>query len=231
MRDVLTAIPQALAQENRWAVAPMWTFGHRMGFADALIYPFWVEMIQARIPNDWQPQQGRPSLKEIKWEDGYWGLINSWKTNLPQIAAVDSFRGQVDDGLVWLPNEATARMWSAFVSHRPQAAIMWPIAEFGPFMGPRSLDNRLTVVDSSEPIPVLAAGPMGNEMQVHWFINGVAVVPVWIDPENPYPCNITGYARRRAQFIHGIHRRWRDGTLPPILFGRTSHRINTSLQF
>jgi hypothetical protein len=103
-------------------------------FADLGIV-FVDQVIQARIPEDWDPRSGPAKLRELKEADGWLGSHEGWRVPVEkifetgnenaQIAPFSEFKGDRERSS-WLVSEELAWVWRAFSSRYPKARIVAP---------------------------------------------------------------------------------------------------------
>lgn len=95
---------------------------------------FFDQVIQQRVPTEWDPHSGPATLAPIKQADGWLGdnqifyHVEREITEpelVPDIAAYADFNG---DPLAasWLPNRASAFVWRGFSMGRPLATVIGP---------------------------------------------------------------------------------------------------------
>lgn len=160
--------PVLRRQHARWANAPMWWVAHRHYKANALIYPFFLEMLRVRIPADAQPTKRPVELLTLAEEDGWLGLVETWETNFPR--AVPFAEAPDAANAVWLPTEKTARLWQAFVSYNPRTVIRFPTFDGGDDFGhanPPPWHN--SVLEARKPFRFLAIGPKGEDVTIEVY--------------------------------------------------------------
>lgn len=96
---------------------------------------FFDQVIQARVPSDWDPRSGPATLTTITESDGWLG-DNSVFLNIereltadhelvPTITPFADYSGDAG-AMSWLPNEATAWVWRGFSMGRPLATVISP---------------------------------------------------------------------------------------------------------
>lgn len=96
---------------------------------------FFSEVIKARVPADWDPRSGAPTLLPIAQADGWLGdqdvfryverEITADQELVPTIAPFGEYPGDKSFAS-WLPTEATAYVWRAFSMGRPLATVIGP---------------------------------------------------------------------------------------------------------
>ncbi len=168
LKDILRGNARLREQKARWGGAVMWTLGHRHSEADALIYPWFFSF----LGND-------PA-----YEDGWYGDLTTWKTSAPVIQPVAEFKGDNAE-MTWLPSEKLARIWQAFVSFKPHVMIQYPTFDgYAPFMGPNK--QTCTVLKAEEPFPIVASGPLADDLKLELWNGDQLVDGVLSEEENPY---------------------------------------------
>lgn len=96
---------------------------------------FFSEVIKARVPADWDPRSGAPTLLPISQADGWLGdqdvfryverEISGDQELVPTIAPYAEYTGD-KSFTSWLPSEGTAYVWRAFSMGRPLATVIGP---------------------------------------------------------------------------------------------------------
>ena len=103
--------------------------------AHELAAVFFDQAIRARVPADWDPQSGAPTLLPIAEADGWLG-DNDVYTNIEReitgedelVPAIAPFADYTGDrhSASWLPTRATAFVWRGFSMGRPLATVIGP---------------------------------------------------------------------------------------------------------
>jgi len=169
LKDAVATIPGNRQKHALWAAAPMWRVYHRQHKANALIYPYFLELIEMRIPSDADYTKGPVTLKRLSENTGWFGLVDTWETHFPQAVPVGTYRGN-SKSLVWLPNEKTARLWQAFVSENPKTIIHFPMFEgHNWYGGPQPHGWRNSYLAANEPFELVASGPLGEDLSVEYY--------------------------------------------------------------
>ena len=185
LKTALETTPKLRARGALWANAPMWMVAHRQHKADALIYPYFADLLDLRLPAS--ADAGTPaSLRALNEEAGWFGLTGSWNGNAPEIAPVRGFTGD-RSGCVWLPNEHTARVWQAFASNNPRTVIHFPTFDgTNTFGGPQPWDWRVSQMEAGTPWELVATGPLGEGVAVEFYAGLRKLKTTRRDPANPY---------------------------------------------
>jgi len=176
MKDLLRNNARLRAQKAKWGGAVMWTLGHRHGEADALIYPWFFEFLNEQAATE--------------YEEGWYGDLRSWKSASPKILPLREHQGD-DAEMTWLPSEKSARIWQAFVSYKPQVMIQYPTFDgYAPFMGPNK--QTCTVLNAGEPFPLVASGPLAEDLTLELWNADQRLELKSLDPEDPYALSVAG---------------------------------------
>lgn len=195
LKDFLSRVDAHVPRKAQFGNAPMWTLAHRQHNAWAVIFPFFLEAWSLRVPADADAGAGPVALKNIAYERGFYGLVDSWSTNAPRVVPVADYDGPPGN-VVWLPGERTARVWQAFVSQNPRAVVLFPTFDgTSTFGGPMPADWRISQMKADTPFPLVAAGPTtdadGKPVRVRWFVDGKPL-DVQATGPNPYRATASG---------------------------------------
>lgn len=190
LKTAVEATPKLRTKNALWANAPMWMVYHRQHKADALLYPYFFELLDLRLPAN-ADHAKPPALKPLDLNAGYWGLIDTWNTNFPQVAPVKGFKENTQN-LVWLPNEKLARLWQAFTSNNPRTVIHFPAFEGASTYGgnqPYGWHNSFLAAD--EPFNIVASGPLNpdgstKDLKVTFYAGLTPLKTTPKSPDNPY---------------------------------------------
>lgn len=103
-------------RKNGALVAPalIWGAGHICDRCNDLAWPFFDEVIRARLPAGGAPQG-------VAEESGWLGDIQTWGNTAP----FSDYRGN-KQAAAWLFNASFARSWQAFMLKQPLATMTWP---------------------------------------------------------------------------------------------------------
>ncbi|MBD3316138.1 MAG: hypothetical protein GF344_10145 [Chitinivibrionales bacterium] len=98
--------------------APKWGWPHGYYSHGDFYFPFVTQMVKLRVPADWDPLSGPPTL--LAPPSDYRGDPGTWYGEWPEYYPSD----QLPDDLaysagVWLPNKYIANLWRAFSSRHP----------------------------------------------------------------------------------------------------------------
>jgi len=169
LKHALQAAPVLRQKHALWAQAPMWRVYHRQHKSFGLIFPYFVDLCEMRVPENVDFAKGPAKLKTLREQDGWYGLNDTWETNFPQITPVNEYRGN-SKNLSWLPNERMARLWQAFVSENPLTVIHFPRFEGHANYGfPNSHGWRNSYLAANEPFELVASGPAGDDVKVTYY--------------------------------------------------------------
>lgn len=125
MEKLLAKLPVERKEDAQWAIAVQWRKKHEFARANNLAMPFFDHVIALRYPKDATPVNGPVKLQKIDPASGWYGDVNSWKSQNATIASAkksDSKKEQT----CWFPDEYTAQVWRAFVSQNPTVKIADP---------------------------------------------------------------------------------------------------------
>lgn len=111
-----------------WAIAVNWGLRHEYANANDLVWPFFDQVIQYRLPRDESALNGPVKLRDYREEDGWLGDISTWDSSFATIRAYKDYKGDKTQA-AWFPNEYVARTWQAFVSRRPGLRITYPTSK------------------------------------------------------------------------------------------------------
>lgn len=195
LAQIKQAAPVCRARHALWGSAPMWMVYHHPHKQKALMYPYFVDVTAMRVPADHDFAKGPAKLNELKEEDGYLGLIDTWETSFPQAVPFKQYKGDPANA-VWLPNARVARAWQAFVSFNPRTVIHFPMFEGHNCIGqaqPYGWHN--SHMAAKEPFEIVASGPVGEGLKVE-FYSDLQPLRVLKQPDkaNPYRLTVEGLA-------------------------------------
>jgi len=169
LKEAVAAIPGLRAKRALWTSAPMWRVYHRQHRSDSLIYPYFLELLNLRIPPDADYRKGPVRLKTLAETSGWLGLTDTWETNFPEVVPFRQYRGK-SENLVWLPSERIARLWQAFVSENPRTIIHFPMFEgTSTYGGPQPHGWHNSFLAANEPFELVASGPLGDDLSVEYY--------------------------------------------------------------
>lgn len=169
LKDAVATIPGLRTKRALWAAAPMWRVYHRQHKSNALIYPYFLEMIDLRVPDGADYRKGPVRLRQLSEASGWFGLTDTWETNFPQVVPVRRYKGN-SKNLVWLPSEKTARLWQAFISENPKTIIHFPMFEgTSTYGGPQPHGWHNSFLAANEPFELVASGPLGDDLSVEYY--------------------------------------------------------------
>ena len=163
------AIPLVREQSALWSYAPMWWVFRGEHKANALVLPYLLAMMDMRLPGDADYARGPVPLRPLDENEGWFGVVETWKTNFPRIVPVREYTDN-SKNLVWLPDESIARLWQAFVSENPRTIIHFPISDgYWPSSVPPPPPWHNTSIEAERPIEVVASGPLGSDLAVEYY--------------------------------------------------------------
>ena len=129
MPQLEALLPKRRAEfDPSWAIAVQWGRGHEWGQANNLLWPFFDEIIRQRLPAAASPASGPVKLRRYESARVWLADPASWKSRMPLIAAAASYPGD-KAAACWLPGEAIARVWQAFVVDQPLVRITEPLPQ------------------------------------------------------------------------------------------------------
>lgn len=116
--SVAAAFDSNRAKGALWALVMHWGLGHDSGNSNALIVPFFDQVIQARLPNDQSAERSPVKLIDLPETDGFLGGRDAWASTFATIAPFKNHQGDKTKAS-WLPNEPLAYLWRAEVAKSP----------------------------------------------------------------------------------------------------------------
>lgn len=193
-------------RENRalWGAAPIWWGHHRWWYTDRLMTPYFLTLIDLRVPADADLTAGPVALKTLAEESGYLGLNDTWGSRFPQVVAwKEATEQQRRSDTSWLPDALIARVWQSFVSDWPRTIIHFPRSDgAGGFGGGRHHPGREDhFLPADEPWNLVASGPIGGDVRVDYYagLRKLRVLRTYND--NPYLVQLEGL----PPGLHVIH--------------------------
>jgi hypothetical protein len=172
-------------EKNLTAAAIHWRVYHApKTFADLGIV-FVDQVIQARIPKDWDPAKGSCKLKSIKHSQGWLGSHKGWRVPVEkifetdnqnaEIAPAEKFQGDPERAS-WLISEELAWNWRAFSSRYPKARVVEPGHSnlvLHQDTQPAPLGHLETGVRAGQPFRAAAISHVANMKKLEFFANTV----------------------------------------------------------
>ncbi len=138
---------QRAAFDAAWAIAPQWRRKHEWGAANNLLWPFFDEVIQQRLPLnsnlDKEPVELTPCAADQSW----YAALAAYHDRSAAIAPAAEFKGD-RAAACWFPGPRTAAVWQAFVVKEPKLKIAQPL--------PQGDGKPLAVFKTGEPIEIKA---------------------------------------------------------------------------
>lgn len=176
LRDATSILADLTNKRAMLGNAPMWTLAHRQHNAFAIVFPFFMETFDQRVPADADATRGPVALKPVDYDAGWYGLIESWQTNAPRVVPVREYVGNPEN-VTWLPGPRTARVWQAFVSQNPRPVVLFPTFDgTNPFGGPMPADWHISQMRANAPIELVGTGPTratdGQPLTIRWIVDG-----------------------------------------------------------
>lgn len=177
--------------DAKWASAPMFGLAHFSYNSDALIYPFFLEMLERRMPADWDGRS-LPELRKLQHSEGWIGILDgAGKYEAPQnpkIMPAKEYTGGAEYP-VWLPNGELAHYWRHFVAAQTSVRLAFPtynhssgFSKKSGFASPKDVTAR----PAGEPTRIVASGPLGDDVTVRYYVDAEPLKPEWTHPDNPY---------------------------------------------
>ena len=108
------------------AGAIIWGEGHVCDRCGDLAWPFFDEMIRARLPADADLRNGWPTLLPLDPATAFLGNMQAWDGSL---VPANGFSGDPST-MAWLPNLAVAQAWAGFVQRSPPAKLLAPSTSY-----------------------------------------------------------------------------------------------------
>jgi len=200
LKDAEGWVPRLRSANALWAPTPMWRVYHRQHKSYAMIFPYFIETLQLRLPADANYAKDAPRLKTLDVNSGWYGVAKSWYTNYPEVMPVRQYKGN-SKGLVWLPNERTARIWQAFVSQNPRTVIHFPMFEGHNNYGqPNPHGWKNSFLAANEPFELVASGPLGKDLKVEYYA-GLKKLEVLKEHGSPYRVTLAA----PEPGLHAVH--------------------------
>lgn len=135
---------QRAAFDAAWAIAPQWRRKHEWGQSNNLLWPFFDEVIQQRLPQ--QSSLEKPvELKPCAADQSWYATLAAYDDQPAKISPATEFKGD-RAAACWFPGSRTAAVWQAFVVKEPKLKITQPL--------PQGDGNPLAVYKSGEPIEI-----------------------------------------------------------------------------
>jgi hypothetical protein len=114
-----------------WAKIEVQGMGHETRRVYHICYSFFFKMLEARLPKDWDPRAGRPTLVPLVESAGYIADDATWTSGLTKFYSYDTFPGDKRGGNTsWLPDEYMAYLHRAYTSRDSVLGITDSEGEF-----------------------------------------------------------------------------------------------------
>jgi len=161
-----------------WGLALQWGCAHDFGNSACLFIP-WIAGVESfRVPKDWDPLAGPPTLKPMTEKDGWLGDRSTVDGNFATVASFAEFKG---DRTVasWFPDRATAYVWRAMVSKEApmtlEAAATDGSARLGP---PNPKSERGMLVNPGRDLTLKVSIHGGIDVKLVEFFDGETALGV-----------------------------------------------------
>lgn len=136
---------QRTSFDAAWAIAPQWRRKHEWGAANNLLWPFFDEVIQQRLPRDINLAQQPAELKPCAADQSWYADLAAYQQPLAPIASTADYKGD-RAAACWFPGPRTAAVWQSFVVKEPKLKISQPL--------PQGDGKPLAVFKAGEPIEI-----------------------------------------------------------------------------
>ncbi|MGC9454446.1 MAG: hypothetical protein ACP5HU_06240 [Phycisphaerae bacterium] len=188
LKDVMQRDSGLREKGALWAQAPMWWGYHAWWRADQIMVPYFLRLIDMRVPEGADASAGPVELVQLDESDGYIGLNDTWDGNWPVVlpfpeATEEQRRGDAS----WLPDEFTARLWQAFVANWPRTVIHFPRFDGNEGFGfTRPQGREIHFMEANRPFNLLASGPIGENVTVEYYAGLRKLEVLHRYRDNPY---------------------------------------------
>lgn len=154
-----------------WGVAPLWWYYHSIGHTVSVSMPFFLDVMDLRLPEKFNAADGPVTLRDIKEEDGWLALNDTIATNFPQVVKwSEASEVQRRGDSWWLPTQRVARVWQASSSDWPRTVIQFPRFDATDgWSGPPPAGTLQHQMMADEPFHILASGPVGESVKVEYY--------------------------------------------------------------
>jgi hypothetical protein len=136
---------QREAFDAAWAIAPQWRRKHEWGQSNNLLWPFFDEVIQQRLPQQTNLQTQPVELKPCAADQSWYAALAAYHDRPAAITPAVQFKGD-RAAACWFPGPRTAAVWQAFVVKEPKLKITQPLSQGD--------GNPLAVFKAGEPIEI-----------------------------------------------------------------------------
>lgn len=122
-QEVVDGSMKPLREQGAFVTAGMkWNAGHETKQAHQLIWPFFDQVIRARLPADADTTKGPVELKDYPAEEAWLGNVDNWADAAP----ASEYTGDPKTA-AWLPNAYIARVWQSLGVEEPSATMTAPL--------------------------------------------------------------------------------------------------------
>jgi len=129
--NVAPVMRYARAQGAPWSKIEVQDMGHETRRVFHICYSFFFKMLESRIPKDWDPRAGRPTLVPLDESKGYIADDSTWTSGLTKFYSYDAYPGDKRGGNTsWLPDEYMAYLHRAYTSRDNVVGIKDSEGEF-----------------------------------------------------------------------------------------------------
>ncbi len=192
--DALAAAESGRKRGALWGFAPLHWFYHSIGHTVSVSMPFFVDVMDLRLPAEFNAAKGPVELKTLKEEDGYLALADTIDSNFPQVVKwSDATEQQRRGSTWWLPTERSARIWQASTSDWPRTVIHFP--RFDPtdgWSGPPGERQVHHQMAADEPFNIMASGKMGPDVRVEYYADLEPLKVIFKYRNSPYLVRVEG---------------------------------------
>jgi len=136
---------QRAAFDAAWAIAPQWRRKHEWGQSNNLLWPFFDEVIQQRLPPSTNLDKQPVDLKQCAANQSWYADVAAYQQQPAAIAPAAEFKGD-RVAACWFPGPRTAAVWQAFVVKEPKLKIAQSL--------PQGDGKPLAVFKTGEPIEI-----------------------------------------------------------------------------
>jgi hypothetical protein len=177
------------------ANAPVWLAQHRPCRDSSLLFPFFVDCTELRVPAGHDFSAGPAKLNRLKDEDGWLCVADSWidpqPSNYPPVFPAKGYRG--DAKLVcWMPTERLARTWQAFVSFNPFTVLCFPAFDGGAIGHAQPPEMHNSSLPAAEPFEIVASGRIAKDLKIEFYADTKPLEVLPRSDGNPFRASAAG---------------------------------------